>query len=391
MKLIQLYSRKNIKCNFEKPIVRSTSLTLLLQIIYSSNLWLSVREFPLIPVFESLKEFHFLEYILLFPLIVSLLVNIFLPNKNGSALIFFSLLCLVLLDINRLQPWTYIYLIIYALSFLETGLNKNTTIRGGMQILIIGLFFWSGISKLNYNFLDLSFITILTKSFKIQDLSFFINYKEIGFFIPVIEILASLFLLFNRSRKLGIGLVVSCHLFIIFFVSPFSLGKDFIVIPWNILMIYLTLLVFKNSKNIEGFEWHGKKEKVIKIVVIILVLILPSLNQIGKWDHFMSFSLYSDKTDNLLIVVEDAYVHKLSPSLQKRFVKSKEIDGGQILNLLDWSFKELKTPYYPEDWVLDEISKTICKYGIPAESLVFLKIRGAINSFSATTITDLAT
>ena len=57
---------------------------------------------------------------------------------------------------------------------------------------------------------------------------------------------------------------------------------------------------------------HGNYSNEITIVPssIVLVLILPLLNFINKWDSYLSFSLYSDKITLHYIAIEKTQIRQ---------------------------------------------------------------------------------
>ena len=61
---------------------------------------------------------------------------------------------LVLLDQNRLQPWFYYYLFIgIALAWAAGRPRRHYGIAlDGIRIMLIGIYLWAGIQKLNYSY-----------------------------------------------------------------------------------------------------------------------------------------------------------------------------------------------------------------------------------------------
>lgn len=384
MEKLKTKTTKNKAQSIDNQIIRLLSFTFSIQIILSFNLWINTRGFPMTPIISGIELSPPFDFLICIIFIALLLCNTIFKRTNLNTGLVIILFLLIIQDINRLQPWTYIYLIAFILMSINSFLNIEELIKDAFQIIIIGAFFWSGISKLNYHFLEVTYLNILEKVFRIEQLDMFINYQEFGFIIPLIEISVAILLIINKTRNSGVILAISSHLFIIYFVSPLGINNDMIVIPWNLLMIIIVYLVFYNRKIVEGFKWKNVNEKIVKSIVILFVIILPFFNLFDKWDNFLSFNLYSDKIKNLLIVIDDKEISKLDQKLQNRFVNLNGIEGGKVLSLTQWSFQELNTPYYPEKKVLNTIQEYFCQFQLPKESLIFLEFNGKFTSENIT-------
>ncbi len=362
----------------EKCLLNLVSITFIIQIFLSFKLWISTRLFPTIPLIRYLKLSAPFDFILIGGFIVLLISSIICEKKEIKIGILVFLLILIFLDINRLQPWTYLYLIIYGFVAVRDQIKSNLSLKVVFQIIVIGAFFWSGISKLNYYFLEVTYISILEKVFEIKDFSFFIEYLELGFIIGGLEIFVSLLLIGNRTRKKGVILAVLAHVFIIFYVSPFGINNDMIVIPWNVLMIVIVIFSFYKEGQLSWLKNIGRKRQILNLSLITLILVLPVFNLIEKWDNFLSFNLYSDKIKNLIIIIEDKELPKLDKPLLDEFEKLSGVEGGKILNIGKWGFIDMNVPFYPEDWVRKEICSYFCSMNILEESLYFIEYKGLL-------------
>ncbi|MEM7105497.1 MAG: MauE/DoxX family redox-associated membrane protein [Bacteroidota bacterium] len=376
----QKFSTSWTESAIDNLLLRIGATAFLVLIALSQKLWLTDRAFPLMPAWEGFSVSHTFNLVLLLVLVGLLVAKAVFPAKGLGLIIVPVVILLVLIDLNRLQPWTYILLLLFALSGIKHLFKVKGLVLYGVRILIIGTFLWTGISKLNPHFLENTFLTILTKALKVQDTTFFVNNPEFGYFFGLTEILVALLLLFQKTRILAVCMIVFTHLFICYFVSPLALGLDWIVIPWNLFMASWVVIVFTKVLNPVDFDWGFDSAKAIKYGFTFVVLVLPSLNLIGKWDNFMSFNFFSDKTTKLIIGVESTQIPNLSPEIQKRFKTVPGGGGGQMLDLLEWSFDEINVPHYPEEWVLDRVCKSFCQSGIPEKSIIFLKIKGSLLS-----------
>ena len=179
------------------------------------------------------------------------------------------------------------------------------------QIVLIGIYLWSGIHKFNSNFIDLTFTNILTNLFQIKNEKIINIIRYSGYLVPIIEVFIAVALTIPKLRTLGVLLVVSVHTFILVYLSPLGVDDNSIVYPWNIAMILLTALLFYKQKNDAASIIQGSIQmKLLSVLLIVLVLILPLLNFINKWDSYLSFSLYSDKITLHYAAIENTQLNK---------------------------------------------------------------------------------
>src|SRR4051812_16923402 len=151
-------------------------------ILLSFKLWISNRFFPLAPVadiFSGLKSPF--DLILISALLLVLLLGIIFSHR----LIYISILVLTvflaLQDQNRWQAWVFIYaLILIPFIFQQKDEKMQATLFNYLQIIFIGVYIWSGIHKLNPDFLANTFQSILRNLFHIRDPSRLTHLKKFG-------------------------------------------------------------------------------------------------------------------------------------------------------------------------------------------------------------------
>lgn len=343
----------------------------------SINLWLPIRGFPLLPIVDFLEYSPlWISYFLLILFLGSLVTAIFNNSKIWVFLILGSIILLGLQDQMRWQPWVYIYsLILYCLLFSKNDKDLDIKTLGCVQLLLIGIYIWSGVHKLNQNFIDFTYHDILKSVFRITNQGAFINLRPFGYSIPALEILTGLFLLIPITRKVGVYLAFIIHIFIILYLSPLGINKNQIVIPWNISMVLFVFLSFYQTKNKIAFKAAKKDRTTIqKVLIVLLIWIMPFFNFFTWWDSYFSFSLYSDKVSDYYIAIEEDEIGKIDKRLFSFFVIIPNLKGGQLIDVNKWANKELNVPFYPEDRVFEKLSKTFCSIGIANDKLVFLKI-----------------
>ena len=300
-------------------------------------------------------------------------------------------LCILFLfimqDQNRLQPWIYVYILFLLpfciFKFLKSSEEILITL---FQIILIATYFWSGVQKANNDFINEGFSHILIKLFKVQDAQNIKILLPFGYIIPIVEIFTAISLSSKKLRKLGVILAVFTHIFILIYISPLGTNTNYIIYPWNIAMILLVIsLFYKNNSDFILSESTNIKTIFLNYVYILLLGLLPIFNFFDKWDDYLSFSLYSEKSKIFYIAISDKYIGQFNHQFDDYFLKlDANIQGGKVIDVNKWSMEELNVPIYPEIRLFKKISKDFCKYNIPDTDIMFLMYKGTVNNDNLT-------
>lgn len=325
-------------------ILKVISLGLLISIIFSFRLWTSDRIFATFPMFEWLILPHWLEYSLLGILAVTLLTMILWKGKEQllTRLVLILLVFLVMLDQMRIQPWIYFF----ALLLLPFSITSNLkTIFSYYRYLFAVVYIWSGIHKLNPYFESLIFQDILVHFFGEENgsLSTMANFSIL---IPIIEIATGILILFNRTLRTGLFLGIVIHLCILYFIV-FIVYGNFVILPWNITMIFLLLVL---EKKVESIYLKYIKSKIL-LGALLFTLVLPAGYLLGIVDQSLSFSLYDGKVNEVYIVSPETEFY----DDYHKYLFENIIEEGSVISLSALSHNELKVPFYPEKRFLKKL------------------------------------
>lgn len=313
--------------------LKVTSVFFLLSVIISYNLWTNDRTFPVFPITEEFSIPNYLIEVLKYLLIGLLVTLTYTVKRNLIRTIFVCLSLLVIADQMRLQPWVYFYFLIL-LPFAISN-SKEQTINY-LRFLFIIVYLWSGIHKLNPNFSNLIFESILIDGFGITNPSTLSSIKLYAFIIPFVEITTGIFLLFYSTRKYGAYLAILSHLLILYYLI-FGLKGNWVIVPWNVFMILSIIYLFiaRNEKVLLRIQ-----NKAL-VGVLVFVFLLPIGFYSGHVDQRLSFSLYDGQLKSLYEFNSGSDTHY--ETLQNH------IEKGSITDYTVWSFKELEVPFYPEE------------------------------------------
>jgi hypothetical protein len=289
----------------------------------SAKLWTADHFFPLFPIHPSLAGLPAIVTIACAVILSATLLILFIkhhPVICATAII--SYFVLSMLDQNRLQPWAYFYcLMLTATIFCTRHSSSSRFAISNLQLIIVALYTWSGIQKLNSYFLTDVFIVLLQKLFHISDPNTVEKIAPLGYLIPLIEISTGFGLYFIATRQVAIFAAILSHLIILLTLFA-DLKANPIVIPWNIAMMAIVpLLFYRNSEPIRPFTGADFSQRILSSTIVVLVTVLPFLSFLGWWDSYLSFNLYSGKPRELSIAVSDAQFSKLDQRFSKYLLK----------------------------------------------------------------------
>lgn len=311
-------------------------------------LWIGSRFFPFVPIHEIFLQLPLIYHDISFWLSCVFMVLTFVFPKKVFVIIIISLeIFSCILDQNRWQPWEYFFIFMMAAFVFVKGRDK---LFFNWQIILVGLYFFSGISKCNTAFIHDIWKGLILHNW-LGFKSFTIITPWMGYVIPTFEMTAAMLLFIPRYSKLAVVMLCLMHLFILLLLGPYGLNMNNVIWLWNLLMPLLLILLFYRNPIIplriffsDLFTW----------IVILFIGILPLLNLFGKWDRFLSFTLYNGATEQMYICTEDMdALNKMSIYLGK--IRNEAVPCKFPISVYSWSMKEMNSPVYPEERVFRSI------------------------------------
>jgi len=320
---------------------------------YTPKLWITNSGFPKIPRFDFIPIPQSpWDYIFSIGLIVLLIAFLFKPKKYIGISIVLLYFYLAMVDQNRLQPYFYeSILVILVVSYLRKNRKNTTIIMHCLMLIFIATYFWSGVHKFNANF-NAQWMHALNKHF-----SFIpeIIRTSFTYSVAVIETLMGIFLLFNKTRKLGVIAIVLMHVTIV--STLIWLGYGFNVIPWNLQNILSVIVLFWAYQSETDLEIFLKFYDLKKALILFMVFILPTSNLFGFWDHLLSFSFFSSKLNYYYVEILDDDLYKKLPDNIKQY--EQQFDGKHTIYLNSWAGAVNQVLLFPEDRVAKKVEKYI--------------------------------
>ncbi len=331
-------------------ILRLTLLAWIIMKICSYPLWTGSRPFPLVPVHELLLQVPFYWHmVLLWGSLFCMGCFIFFPFKKLLWVILVFELLSCLLDQNRWQPWEYQFIFMLAAYLL---LQAATFVFTGWQIILAGLYFFSGLAKLQPAFIHDIWNSLILRNW----LGIYTNNAGVfrmGYALPLVEMFAALCLCFGRLKKTGIWLLCGMHVMVLVMFGPLGLNRNPVIWPWNLLMPLLLVLLFYLQSFLPQRSFFAK---AFSWVIVACFCVLPWLQLAGRWDRYLSFTIYSGGVPHLYICTSDM------AALQSMGKYMGSIRNGMIpcrapVSTFEWGSRAMNTAPYPEKRVFKSISR----------------------------------
>lgn len=298
-----------------------------------------------------------------------LAVIVIRPTSRVIAVFLAIATAYALFDQQRWQPWFYQYLVMLAV--LGWYIDEREAATETLRLIIVCIYFWSGIQKLNDGFLHDTFRWMLEPIVGSNAASLDWLAHWLAWTAPVIECAIALGLLLPRTRRIAVCLVIAMHAFILASIGPFGHRHNSVVWPWNIAMPVLVVQLF----------WRGEGPGVrlpFQKAVLVLFGVLPALSLVGLWDTYLSFSLYSGNQSMASIYMSDAVADKLPDRIQE--VVDDNDSKVDELDVEAWSYDELNVPPYAELRVFRNISRHVCAdAGNPRDMVMIVQERRSLS------------
>ncbi|MCI5060525.1 MAG: hypothetical protein MRY79_05575 [Alphaproteobacteria bacterium] len=319
----------------------------------SVPLWGFTRLFPLTPVIGYLSYIPgFVNYILVGLLLLFSAVGIKQQSLWVLVGVLFLLIFFVLQDILRFQPYIYMYgfmvlVAVYLGAFRSTQKESHALLA--LRIMVIGIYFWAGVQKINYTFYTELFpwfiAPIIPQGLENSELVSFIT-----LLVPLLEFAIAFCFLHPLTVGLGFILATGMLVVVLLCLGPMGHGWNSIVLPWNIALYALDIVLFHRAKFTTSELF--KPRSFIHVLALFLFIFLPSLSYIGKWHAYPSFQLYSGN-------IQEAFVSGINAdAVPDPFFKGVMQEGKIWMQA--WTHEEMNIIVYPEEEIFYNAAKSLC-------------------------------
>jgi len=343
-------------------------------IVISLPLWWGERFFPKIPIFDSVAPVvASMEGVLLIGLVATLIASVISYEPRRYLIVSVVIIGIFILgDQMRLQPWVYQYvammLVLASASWGQLTVASHTKTLHALRLMIAAIYFYSGLQKLNLQFMESVFpwmsepiVQILPESMALVPIAF-------GVLVPFIEMAIGLGLLTNRYRMWALIGTVGMLVLVLFTLGPFGHNWNQVVWPWNVVIAASAWILFSGTSKYSLQDIIWVKNSLIHKLVILFFCMLPALSFVNLWDSYPSFSMYSGTTARFTIeVAQDTDI--FLPATIREYVTYEHKVAR--LDYYNWSFEELRVPTYPEIRIYKKIAADLCAMSDRSEGFNF--------------------
>jgi hypothetical protein len=322
---------------------RSIVAGLVAGLLLSAKLWVSTRDYPLVPLLDLVPPLPYpLDY-LLFCLFGILLVGILIFRERLAGALVIAALALaallVLQDQNRLQPWFYQYsLMLGAVGLSHLGRLSTEDALNACRVIVAFTYFWSGLQKAHVSFAENVYPWLMKPLASHLPSEAASVLAHGAYAVPVIEAAIGIGLLVRPLRMPAVIAAILMHAFILFSLGPWGHDWNSVIWPWNLAMVAFDLILFWRAPDDPSFLAVVKPGgSAYRAVVLVLFAFMPALNFVGVWDSYLSASLYSGSTKEAHVFTRDGSSRKFDTSI------------------FDKAMDEMNVPAYPEERVYKRV------------------------------------
>lgn len=361
-------------------LAKGLAVAFLYVLLAAPRTWVGPRYFPLIPLLPGTPALPFpLDWLLFTVLVLALAAVVFAKRPEKPIVV--ALACItagVLMDVNRLQPWTYQYFFMFltvAAGLFLKRRGRPDAVAAALRTclaVVAAMFFWSGVEKINVRF----FVDVVP--WLLQPFSRWLGGAEwplammLGLAIPLIEVAIGAGLLTRKWRvpaAIG-GMAVMAIMYV--YLGPYGRAWNGTVWSWDMTMIFFLVVLGIMARRDSAKTSFVGVPSVMKLV-IALFGIMPALGVLGLWDSNLSAALYSGNTKRAYFDISDSTAERLPPRLAELTVALEP--GRRKLSLETWPIVEISAQPYPQDRVYDAIGRAVCRRLGPSADIE-LVVRG---------------
>jgi hypothetical protein len=328
------------------------SLATVVMLLASWPLWVEPSSLPRVPFVHELESlppgWSWVRFVVL---IVALLVAAAGWGSRWALVTVLGLLVwMVVEDQHRFQPWAY--------QFLMAGLALATTRPPRALSLcrwfLIGLYFHSGLSKLDQSFaseLGPRFLAIALRPWGVHPWEWPSVWRTVAVLaMPSAEVLVALGLAFQNTRRWALAGALTLHATLIGILGPWGLAQSAIVLIWNGSLIVEDLLLFWPRTKRVPWRWRSDEGLWMPATSLlsILALVLPLGERWGLLDSWPAFALYASHAERMELLIHKEEVARIEESVHPFLWP---VAGGtwNRLDLTAWSRTVRGVPVYPQN------------------------------------------
>jgi uncharacterized membrane protein YphA (DoxX/SURF4 family) len=322
-----------------------TGATIIVTILATWNLWSCDRTCPTAPLI-GIHSFISGTAGYVFKALLICLSLLFIMKVRYTGWLLLALFTAGFADdLNRILPNTYQFVIILLL-FGIAQKDREDELLSGLRIVQSGVYLWTGILKLNSGFINHA------SGFVYNALHWQHPPAQLKYLILIVALWEVVIgLAFLSGKKVREAVISSVALHIAISIVLFISGWNRSFITYNLFLIAGNFILFSKAQVQVINEVEKPKAWVQKIAVALFIL-LPALNLIRLWPDMLSSSMYSYRSLNACIYIDENLKKQLSNEDLKAVFNSPQ---GQYLSITHWIQNETSTVPNPQHFVYNKM------------------------------------
>jgi hypothetical protein len=318
----------------------------------SFNLWGTDHFFPGLPVLRNLDIAGPWHYTLVIASSVLLLGS--LVFYKTRLFIFLSLLInlfMVLLDMNRLQPWFYIYnAVLFVFLFYDGRVdnpNKFISVFVFIQLIVASVYVYNGLNQLmNPLFVVSDFYDVILPLKKVMSERQFLFFLKMGKVVPFIPISIGVGLLVRPVKYLAISLAAAMHVFLFILLFPSAGNSNYALWFMNLVFGLMIFFLFSGETRQRYFSPTVLLSRPLFYIIIGAFWIMPAFPGLKIWPESLCFNFKSGIAATRNIAVTQSDYNNMPYYIKAFCVKGSK---SYMLDVNRWCAHELNAEYYDHD------------------------------------------
>jgi hypothetical protein len=345
--------------------VRTLAVSALACLAGSGKLWLSGRLYPLVPLLDVCPPFPGPGDVLVLAVLVGLLLGLVVSplSKPLSAAVVIMFTALFVQDQSRL--WPSFYEMFYSFLLLVAhrragGEEEASRTLMGMRFVMAAVYVWGGVQKLTVHFLQEEFPWFVSPLTDLVPFPVpFMSVIAVG--AAVFEILLGVGLLTRRFRVIALWDAVLMHAVILVCIGPLRGHWNDSAWIWSLTMAARVWLLFHAAPPFRLTTMFAGplRENVPQVLTVVLVGLMPVLNNLNRWDSAVSFNVYTGNVSAGVVLMDPAVVSRLPAEVGRHVTSQGE---WAVLDLNVWAMQEFNAGAYPETRVFRRVFARVCDW-----------------------------
>ena len=340
------------------------------------RLWLGDRTtVPMIPRLEILRGspavsdgFRIVTVVAwLVALLAALLIRRTARRRVAWAAVAIASGTLMMADELMTQPWVYLTCI-DAVLLATLGTHRRSGATTWMRWVTISLYAYSAAGKFDFQFAHTTGSELLSAlTWGHSDAWATGTVAATTMVLPTFELGVAALFACGKPKWIPAVAATLLHGGLIATLGPWSLGHSMGVLVWNAVMIGRAWLLIRSQSCSASARIRNAYDapttscskthpavRVIGIGVAVVVLVMPTTERWGVWDHWPSWSVYAPHTSRVVVRLPQPIAEQVAidrPAWQ--FVRSTSGNDADALTMvrMDLSatvLNELAVPIYPQ-------------------------------------------